>query len=266
MKAGSVPSTSLKRLTPEKETPEMAPTSKDPTKPDEQKSEEPAKPPPKTPVPFISTTSYPLSDLPPTMPSLLEPSQPLYQQHLLGFLKTPQRTYNFLTRRYLADRLGRETAAIVLAANRPYQQSENLVSDLSDADSLPQLATLAPESDQQSPTQQGAQLSISDPASRASLQSASHWEQQSSLLEEEPLWHKSVRKAKPADNDTAERVWLDGIVLDPRIAQRMRKFELEPEEDERAARIGAGQEIGKARIIDDLRSKEVVVGNLDEDL
>ena len=256
---------------PEKETPETPPTAVDGTqadeqKPEEKKPEEPAKPPPKTPIPFILTTSYPLSDPAPTMPSSFEPSLPLYQQHLLGFLKTPQRIYNFLNRRHLQDQLGRETAAIVLAANRPYHQSENLVSDLSDTDGLPPVATLAPESDQQSPTQQSPQLSISDPASRATLQTASHWEQQTILGIEEATWHKSMRKPKTVDDGTAESVWRDSVVLDPRIAQRMRKFELAPEEDERAARIGAGQETGKARVIEDLRSKPVIVGNVDEEL
>jgi import inner membrane translocase subunit TIM54 len=52
---------------------------------------------------------------------------------------------------------------------------------------------------------------------------------------EEPEWHKSVRERK--EDDTRERIWLDEMVLDPRIAERMRKFVLEPEVEERAKRI-----------------------------
>jgi import inner membrane translocase subunit TIM54 len=52
------------------------------------------------------------------------------------------------------------------------------------------------------------------------------WEQESLLKEEEPEWHKSVRKNHDA---TKESVWIDQMVLDPRIAERMRKFVLDRE-------------------------------------
>lgn len=233
----------------------------DEKKPEEKKPEDDKKP-ASTPPAYISTNSYPLASLPPTIPSLLEPSQPLHQQHILGFLKTPQRIYNFLTRRYLADEIGRQTAAIVLAAHRPYQQTEPLVSDLTpdDVDDPTPLATRTPENDQQ---RSPPNLSISDPAERAVLQTAAHWEQQSALAIEEKTWHKSVRK--PAKDTTFERVWLDKVVIDPRIGQRMRKFELSPEEEERAARIGRGEESSRAVPVQDLRKVQVVVGDVDSD-
>jgi import inner membrane translocase subunit TIM54 len=44
------------------------------------------------------------------------------------------------------------------------------------------------------------------------------------LVQEEPEWHKSVRKNH---DPTKESVWVDRMVLDDRIAQRMRKFILD---------------------------------------
>ena len=228
-------------VSPEPETPQPSPSSKTEgqKKSEEKKLGEEEKKPPKTPPAYISTQSYSLSPLAATTPSLLEPSQPLHQQHLLGFLKTPRRVYNFLTRRYLADELGRDTAAIVLAACRPYSQSEQLVSDLTVSPHEPEssatiLSTRSPEFDAHE-SSTNIPLSINDPASRTVLQTVLHWEQQESLSEEESYWHKSARKAsKDKADHHEERIWLDGVVMDPRIAQRMRKFILTPEEEARA--------------------------------
>ena len=66
------------------------------------------------------------------------------------------------------------------------------------------------------------------------VQTVPRWEQQSLLQAEETDWHKSAKKPRA---DDLERVWLDDVVMDPRIAERMRKFELAPEEEERARRI-----------------------------
>ena len=236
--------------------------------PEDPKPEEAEKK-PKTPPAYVSTNSYSLSPLAPTAPSLLEPSEPIYQQHLLGFLKTPQRVYNFLTRRHLADDLGRQTAAIVLAAHRPYKQSENLVSDFTSPDQDPPLATRSAENDAlpTSSDTQLTELSVSDPADRAASQRASHCEQQSELTIEEQTWHKSVRAPKKGiDSGTeVERVWLDNIVMDPRIAERMRRFELSPEEETRAERIGRGEEKGLALPVEDLRKLKVTVGELSDE-
>ncbi|KAF1975043.1 hypothetical protein BU23DRAFT_530830 [Bimuria novae-zelandiae CBS 107.79] len=57
------------------------------------------------------------------------------------------------------------------------------------------------------------------------------WEQQRLLTHEEPEWHKTARERK---DDEGERVWLDDMVIDPRIGERMRKFELNAEEEDRA--------------------------------
>ncbi|PVI05942.1 hypothetical protein DM02DRAFT_667938 [Periconia macrospinosa] len=66
------------------------------------------------------------------------------------------------------------------------------------------------------------------------LSANSKWEQQQLLEHEEVDWHKSVTKR---EDDSKERVWLDDMVLDPRIAGRMRKFELDSEVEQRASQF-----------------------------
>ncbi len=64
------------------------------------------------------------------------------------------------------------------------------------------------------------------------------WEQQRLLAHEEADWHKNVRKRA---EDDKERVWLDEMVLDERIAERMRRFVLDASEESRAQRIAEGR-------------------------
>lgn len=205
------------------------------------------------PPAYLAIDKYASASLSPHTPSVLEPSQPIDQQHLLGFLKTPQRIYNFLTRRHLADRIGRETAAIVLAASRPYQQGSEFGSTSSDGQDATPVATSAPELD----ADQGSPSTGTE-----------GWEQQTVLAQEEPKWHKSVRKAPKPDDAAAaaaERIWMSNVVIDARIGSRMRKFELDPEEEARANRLASGEEKTRARTMEDLRTEKPVVGNLDED-
>ena len=212
-------------------------------KEEEKKEEEKKKPYP--PPAYLSIQEYSLAPLSPHIPTTLEPSEPVHMQHLLGFLKTPQRIYNWLNRRSLQDQIGRQTASIVLANYRPYQQNETFASP-SQLDDTPPLATRAPEND----------LSSSSP-----IQTSATHEQQSLLVEEEPYWHKSVRKPATTD-DKKERVWMNDIVLDPRIAERMRRFELDPEQEERATRIAAGDESAKWAVpVQDLRQLKPILGN-----
>ncbi|PGH18590.1 hypothetical protein AJ79_00369 [Helicocarpus griseus UAMH5409] len=196
------------------ETKEGGPTPEQ--KPEEKKSEE-KKPAGPTPA-YIFPSSYPSRPIAPATPQEIDVS-PIAFPHILGFLNTPIRIYRFLTQRYLADAVGRDVAAVVLAAStRPY------------TDSVP--AASPDTADDASPS------SITRTSSQAS---SKHYEQQSVLEQEEQEWHKSVHKPKE-DPDIKEREWLDAIVLDPRIASRMRTFNLTPEEEERAQRIGEGTE------------------------
>lgn len=216
-------------------------TSEAEPQPEIPKPVEEEKKPPSPPYAYLTTAAYSTSALSPIIPQLLEPSSPIPQPHLLGFLKTPIRMYRYLNQRYLADDIGRQTAAIVLAASRPYQQIESFAStslNEPELDAVP-VATRAPESD-----------------SAAVVQTSQNWEQQSVLVEEEPTWHKSVRKAR---TDDVERVWLNDVVMDPRIAERMSLFILDSEEEARAQRIGQGTEKGRAIPQEDLTTVKPVV-------
>ena len=61
------------------------------------------------------------------------------------------------------------------------------------------------------------------------------WEQEHVLAGEEAEWHKSAWKDAEG-GDTRERVWRDAMVVDDRIGERMRVFELARSEAERAVR------------------------------
>ncbi|EXJ68237.1 uncharacterized protein A1O5_08852 [Cladophialophora psammophila CBS 110553] len=223
------------------------------TSEEEKKEEEKKKPYP--PPTYLPIDKYSSATLSPHTPSSFEPSQPIHQQHLLGFLKTPQRIYHFLTRRYLADQIGRETAAIVLAASRPYEQSSSSSTFSADPSDLQAdlVATRSPESD-------ASPISTSSPS-----QNLTEWEQQSLLIQEEPKWHKSVRKPRKDDDALYEPIWISDMVIDDRIGSRMRKFQLDLEEEVRADRIGRGQEKARVKEVEDLRNEKVIVGNLDDD-
>ncbi len=216
-------------------------TSNEEKKEEEQKEEKKKPYPPPAYLPISAYSSAPLS---PHTPSIFEPTAPIHQQHLLGFLKTPQRIYNFFNRRQLADQIGRETAALVLTAHRPYITDEGFASTSNTNLDADPLATKMPEND------------------AAVIQTLHTFEQQEELFDEERYWHKSVRKPKKVES-SAEKIWMGEVVLDPRIASRMRRFELDPEEEARARRIGAGEEKGRAIPGADLDKVEVVIGNLD---
>lgn len=186
--------------------PEQAPP---PTEPEPKPEEKPTKPP--QPAPFITTSEYLSATTPPELPFELGPSTPISFPHILGFLNTPRRLYRFLNRRALADQIGRETAAIILASYRPYHTT-----------STPSAATSF-SSDEAEEAPQSKDQDIAQTA-----------EQQMALCEEEKEWHKSARVRKEGE---PERTWLEPIVLDPRIASRMRRFELTAEEEARARSI-----------------------------
>jgi import inner membrane translocase subunit TIM54 len=206
------------------------------TEPEKEKEKEK----PKGPTPaYISTVDYSSRNLPATIPASFEASLPVPFPHLLGFLNTPIRIYRYLTKRYLADAVGQQVAAAVLAsASRPYYEGLNNSS----------------ESD----------LGSSEPFT-SETQSQQIYEQQTLLEHEEKEWHKSVRKAAEArkqqaaeDNSASvsddtqatekpnilkeEREWIDDVVIDPRIAARMSRYVLAPEEEARAKRIDEGLE------------------------
>ncbi len=185
---------------------EDSPVTDEPHKTDDK----PKKPP--QPAPFISVTAYPTALTPSDLPSEFDPATPISFPHILGFLNTPKRLYRFLNRRVLADQIGRETAAIILSTYRPYHTTSSNTSPTSLSSDL--------DEDSQNGETESAIPQIA--------------EQQTVLLEEEKEWHK---KARVRIDGEPERTWLEPIVLDSRIASRMRRAELTAEDEERARRI-----------------------------
>lgn len=191
---------------------------------DQEKKEGDEKPPkPTGPTPaYLAPTDYPTRTLPATFPQSLPGSIPVHFPNLLGFLNTPIRIYRYLNQRYLADDVGREVAAIVLSsATRPYQENYDSASPGgSDADADADASPISPSSD-------------NSPA-------PTNYEQQHVLEQEEVDWHKSVRAKREDPNYRGE--WLDGVVVDPRVASRMQRYILSPEDESRSERIGEGKE------------------------
>lgn len=177
---------------------------------DKKEDQPPAKP--LVTQPYNTPSSYASSTLPASIPDHLGPSVAIPFPHILGFFNTPIRMYRFLNRRALADDIGRRTAAAVLAHHRQYQHSASSSSEST--------STASNES-----------------SSNQASSTASSWEQQSSLHHEEREWHKSVHNAKEY---APERVWLDEVVIDSRIGERMRQFEMIEADEERARAIRRG--------------------------
>lgn len=196
------------------------------------------------PKPYNSIEDYATAHLPSNIPDELAPSAAVPFPHILGFLNTPIRTYRYLTRRRLADEIGREVAAACLCTYREYKE-------LSDANS-----------EQQS-------------------------EQQAALAHEERNWVKTVwksdeeeavqeKKEKGATADDAsptaegselvdgskpqpivqkkEKIWPKPVVLDSRIAMRMRRFEIQAEDEQRAKNVVVPEEEIEGVIKGSLRS------------
>lgn len=179
------------------------------------------------PRPYFNTHRYFMSPLLEDIPSELEPSVPISFPHLLGFLNTPKRIYRFLNRRKLADSIGREIAAAILSSYRPYHIFEDLEpSELS--------------------TKRNSQYIDHNESSYSES-----FEQQVALQDEEKDWHKSVWAQQDAE---PKRLWSCPLVLDPRIATRMRRYELSPEEEEKANRIEIHEEEVEGWIKGNIRS------------
>lgn len=168
---------------------------------EEKPKEEEKKPKKKTqPAPFITTAEYQSAILSQNCPQALGPAAVIPFPHLLGFLNFPIRMYRFLNKRQAADVIGRETAAAALGAYRPFETT-------------------------------GDASAINDGEGHSSAQ----WEQQRLLSHEEPDWHKKAWIRE--EGETKERVWLDEMVLDSRVAERMRRFALDAEVEDRAKNV-----------------------------
>jgi mitochondrial import inner membrane translocase subunit TIM54 len=175
-------------------------TSKPNSSNDETAKKDTPKPKPGPDPALILSAAYPSATLPPSTPELFPPTVCIAQPHILGFFNTPIRTYRYLTRRRLADATGAQVATLLLAPDaRSFTPPSNNSQEFASEDP----ASAAQDSD----------------ASSSPATAASEWEQQRLLAAEENEWHKSVRAPR---GEGVEAVWTDPMVLDPRIAQRMR--------------------------------------------
>ncbi|KAM3514224.1 hypothetical protein MY11210_002113 [Beauveria gryllotalpidicola] len=179
---------------------------------EEAKKDEKSKRPPQ-PVPYNKPQDYEAASLPSTIPSQLQPSTAVPFPHRLGFRHTFVRLGWFLNRRALADDIGREVAAVCFAASRDFHPAADTDADTADT------------------------------------------EQQRLLRHEERNWPKSVwtpdEPPKPEDDTRTpeekahppkEMVWADAMVVDGRVAQRMRRFEMRPEDEARAREVVVPEE------------------------
>ncbi|KAL2261826.1 hypothetical protein VTK26DRAFT_3240 [Humicola hyalothermophila] len=175
----------------------------------EEEDKRPKRPP--QPKPYNTTADYPTSSLPSQTPNEFNPTMPIPEPHILGFLNTPTRLYRFFNRRKLADEIGREVAAVCLCTYREFQE-------------------LPADADSESPS------------------ATTQYEQLKELQWEEKDWVKSVWKEEEDPNRTKdadevpEKVLAKPIVMDQRIAARMRRFELSPADEERASKIVVPEE------------------------
>ncbi|PHH63812.1 hypothetical protein CDD81_5469 [Ophiocordyceps australis] len=197
------------------------------------------KPPrPSQPPPYNSPDDYDAASLPLYMANELCPSCPISFPHRLGFSQTFVRLARFLNRRKLADDIGREVAAACLAAYRPWCEMDGQL------------------------------------------------EQHLACQDGERDWPKSIWQAKePATGQTddpagppKDTTWTSPMVLDTRIASRMRRFHLLPQDEERASGIVVPEDEVEGWIKGSLRSlwrcgaaalgsqpRGPNVGNLDDD-
>lgn len=195
------------------------------------------------PKPYNSVDDYPTAHLPMLMPAELEPSTPVPFPHILGFLNTPTRTYRFLTRRRLADEIGREVAAACLCTYREYKE----LGDVHAEQQWEQQTALVQEESNWVKTVWKSDEEAAQGKQTAAADDASPVADGSELAEDgastpQPTTHKK------------EKIWPKPAVLDSRIAMRMRRFELQPEDEQRARNIVVSEEEIEGTIKGSLRS------------
>ncbi|KEY66799.1 hypothetical protein S7711_07971 [Stachybotrys chartarum IBT 7711] len=81
-------------------------------------------------------------------------------------------------------------------------------------------------------------------ASREFREADGQFEQQLLLKDEEPGWPKSVWKDEPDPEQVVpkEKIWASEIVVDPRVARAMRRFEVRSEDEEKVNSISIPEE------------------------
>ncbi len=185
-------------------------------KPEEEKKEEkkkdekPKRPP--QPVPYNKPEDYETAHITSTIPDQFHPSTAVPFPHRLGFRHTFVRLGWFLNRRALADDIGREVAAVCFAASRDWQGA--------DAD------TNRDEIEQQ----------------RLLKHEERNWQKSVWTPEEPPKPEDDTRTPEEKARPPKERIWASPLVVDDRITQRMRRFEMRPEDEARARAVVVPEE------------------------
>ncbi|KAI0391053.1 mitochondrial import inner membrane translocase subunit Tim54, partial [Xylariaceae sp. FL0594] len=217
----AVPEPAVAELSPEKK--EETPIKEgEEEKTEEKKAEEKKPERPPQPPPYNSTSDYPTSSIPMLIPAEFSPSAPIQFPHILGFLNTFIRLGRFLNRRHLADDIGREVAAVCLATAREYREEPS--SDGDEPAQPEQLNALSwEEKDWPKSVWKEAKKQEEAAAAVAATGSTTTTEEEAKTKKHEPIWTKP-------------------IVLDPRIAMRMRRFELRPDDEARAREIKVPEE------------------------
>ncbi|MCJ1314207.1 mitochondrial import inner membrane translocase subunit tim54 [Agyrium rufum] len=197
----------------------------EPPKPEEKEKKKAKKMPQ---PPYILPELYAINNPPTSISNSLPPTLPLSFPNILGFFNTPIRTYRYLTQRRLADRIGRDTAALVLATStRAFELDSEFVSS-SDFSSN--------GADLNSPTAQS-----SEDSRPHVVRTAAKWEQYSILEQEEQYWHKIARRPNPPEEKDKERPWMEDMVVDDRVGQRMSLFVIDEEAERKAKDAEARQ-------------------------
>ena len=184
-------------------------------KKEEKKPERPLQPPP-----YNSPTDYAESALPATIPEELGPAAPIPFPHILGFSNTPTRLVRFLNRRRLADDIGREVAAVCLATAREFENRRG-------EDSASELETTLGHEERDWPKW------VWKDAAEAEKQESTDAATGQVGGDEDSNGNSKLPK---------EFIWARPMVVDPRIGERMRRFELAAADEERTAGISVPEE------------------------
>lgn len=199
----------------------------------EEEKETPKKPErPPQPPPYNTPADYASAALPATTPTELGPAAPIPFPHILGFSNTPTRLARFLNRRRLADDIGREVAAACLAAAREFRR---------EADGEELATTLDHEERDWGKWVWKDAAEAEEKREQEDLQRPQRLEEYSG----EDAGNNSNNGnsgEKTAAMTKKEFIWAKPLVVDPRLRERMRRFELAAADAERAARIAVPEE------------------------
>jgi len=142
------------------------------------------------PAPFLLPSQYETAKMSEQIPGRLEAAAIIPFPHILGFLNTPIRMYRFVTRRHMADEVCREAAAVALGFHRPFITAPEPAGTLM------------------------MQEEVED-----GLKTRKETGEINALEYEESDWPKKVWNEERYQGE-----WTDGVSVDERIRERLRKF------------------------------------------